>query len=178
MDQIELLQHRIGFKNHIYRFLWGGIWTLFARPLPRTMGNSWKLFVIRIFGGKVASTALVYSSVTIYDPRKLIMEPGSCLGPNVDCYNVDIIHLKKNSLVSQKSYLCTASHDLNGTGFKLITAPITIEENAWIAADVYIGMGVTIGKNSVVGARSSVFKDIPSNVIVGGNPAKIIKNRF
>jgi len=105
------------------------------------------------------------------------MENGACLGPNVDCYNVDIIHLKENSLVSQKTYLCTASHDIVGEGFKLITAPIVIEKNAWVAADAFVGMGVTIGENSVVGARSSVFKDVPPNVIVGGNPAKTIRIR-
>jgi putative colanic acid biosynthesis acetyltransferase WcaF len=105
------------------------------------------------------------------------MENGSCIGPKVDCYNVDTVHLKENSLVSQKTYLCTASHDIVGSGFKLITAPIIIEKKAWVAADAFVGMGVTIGENSVVGARSSVFKDVPPNVIVGGNPAKIIRNR-
>lgn len=178
MSKVEFLNHRLGLKNHLYRFIWSIAWALLVKPIPRTYANPWKIFILRLFGARVSSTSLVYSSVLIYDPRKLIMESGSCLGPNVDCYNVDFVHLKMNSLVSQKSYLCTASHDIKGTGFKLITAPIIVQENVWIAADVFVGMGVTIGENSIVGARSSVFKDVPPNVIVGGNPAKFIKNRF
>jgi len=178
MSENSLLKHRLGFKNHAYRFLWNISWSIFVKPIPRTFGNRWKLLVLRFFGAKVAYSAIVYSSVSIYDPRKLIMESGACLGPNVDCYNVDFVIMKKNSLISQKSYLCTASHDIRGKGFKLITAPIIVEENAWIAADAFVGMGVTIGKNSIVGARSSVFKSVAPNTIVGGNPAKFIKNRF
>ena len=174
----SILKYRLSLHFQLYRALWSVVWTLFARPFPRSYFNSWKVMLLRLFGASIKKDAIVYSSAKIYNPKKLIMEDGSCLGPDVDCYNVDIIHLKKNSLISQKTYLCTASHDIKGNGFKLITAPIVVEENAWIAADSFIAMGVTIGKNSVVGARSSVFKDVPPNVIVGGNPAKIIKHRF
>jgi len=177
MAEVKFLNHRIGLKNHLYRFIWGVTWTILVKPIPRTYLNDWKLFVLRLFGAKVSSKSLVYSSASIYDPRKLIMESGSCLGPNVDCYNVDIVHLKRNALVSQKTYLCTASHNLNGNNFELITAPIIVGDNVWIAADSFVGMGVTIGEHSVVGARSSVFKDVKPNTIVGGNPAKFIKYR-
>ena len=59
----------------------------------------------------------------------------------------------------------------------LVTAPIIIEDQAWIAADVFIGPGVTIGQGAVIGARSAVFKDVEPWTIVGGNPAKLIKKR-
>lgn len=142
------------------------------------MFSLWKTLLYRLFGAKISKNVVIYSSAKVYDPRKLIMDEGACLGPDVDCYNVDIVHLKKNSIVSQKTYLCTASHNIESYGFELVTAPIVVEQNAWIAADVFIGMGVTIGENSVVGARSSVFKNVPANVVVGGNPAKEIKKRF
>lgn len=73
------------------------------------------------------------------------MEAFSCLGPNTDCYNVDKIIIKEGAIISQKVYLCTASHDFTLNKFPLITAPIEIGEKAWIAANVYIGMGVKIG---------------------------------
>jgi putative colanic acid biosynthesis acetyltransferase WcaF len=59
----------------------------------------------------------------------------------------------------------------------LISAPITIEEQAWVAADAFVGMGVTIGKGAVVGARASVYADVEPYTVVGGNPAKFIKKR-
>ena len=105
------------------------------------------------------------------------MDEGAVLGPDTDCYNVSRVYIGKNAIVSQKVYLCTASHDINKKTFDLISKDIIIKKNAWVAADSFIGMGVTIGENAVVGARACVFKDVPDNAIVGGNPAKIIKMR-
>ncbi|MEE9355849.1 MAG: putative colanic acid biosynthesis acetyltransferase [Methylococcaceae bacterium] len=101
----------------------------------------------------------------------------SCLSEDVDCYCVDRITLGKNAIVSQYSYLCTASHDYDDSSFPLVIAPINIEDKAWVATDVFIGPGVTVKEGAVVGARSSVFKDIDSWIVVGGNPAKFIKRR-
>lgn len=59
----------------------------------------------------------------------------------------------------------------------LITAPIIVGAHAWIAADVFVGPGVTIGDQAVVGARSSVFRNVESGTVVAGNPARVIKKR-
>ncbi len=56
------------------------------------------------------------------------------------------------------------------------TSPIVLEENVWIGDRAVVGKGVTIGRNSIVAAGAVVVKDVPSNVIVGGNPARIIKD--
>lgn len=53
---------------------------------------------------------------------------------------------------------------------------ITIKRGAWLGANVILLSGVTIGENSVVGAGSVVTKDVPPRCIVGGNPARIIRN--
>ncbi|MGO3609329.1 MAG: DapH/DapD/GlmU-related protein [Enterococcus sp.] len=57
----------------------------------------------------------------------------------------------------------------------LSVASVKIEENAWLGANVTILPGVTVGKNSIVAADSTVTKDVPENVIVAGSPAKVIK---
>lgn len=101
----------------------------------------------------------------------------SCLGDHVDCYCVDTVTLEAYSTVSQYSFLCTASHDYTDPCMPLTTAPIVIGFRAWIAADVFVGPGVVIGDGAVIGARSSVFKNIQPWSVVAGNPAKIIKNR-
>lgn len=56
------------------------------------------------------------------------------------------------------------------------TKPVLIEDNVFVGAQSIILKGVTIGKNSVIGAGSVVTRDIPANVIAGGNPCKILKN--
>ena len=105
------------------------------------------------------------------------MHEYSCLAPEVDCYNVAKITIGAHATVSQRTFLCAASHDITLSENPLIIAPIAIEDQAWIGAEAYIGMGVTIGQGAVVGARAAVFKDVSGWTIVGGNPAKFLKNR-
>ncbi|WP_300457047.1 acyltransferase [Desulfobacula sp.] len=56
-----------------------------------------------------------------------------------------------------------------------VASPVTLEENVWVGDSAIVCKGVTIGKNSIVGAGSVVTSDIPANVIAAGNPAKIVK---
>lgn len=179
MSKVDLskYQNALSLTNQIARFCWNIVWFLFGRPLPRRIGNSWKLLLLRLFGAKVHSKAVVYSSVRIYMPWNLEMEEYACLSPEVDCYNVAKIKIGAHSTVSQKTYLCSASHDITKINNPLITAPIIIEDQAWVGASVFIGMGVTIGQGAVVGARACVFRNVEAWTVVGGNPAKFIKKR-
>jgi putative colanic acid biosynthesis acetyltransferase WcaF len=174
---ISFSQNELGFKNKLARFIWGIIWCIFARPIPRRLLNRWKILLLNIFGAKVHRNAVVYSSARIYMPWNLEMDEYSILGAEVDCYNVCKIKIGAHAIVSQKTYLCAASHDISKSNMPLIVAPIIIEDQAWIAADAFVGMGVTIGQGAVVGASSSVFKNVDPWTVVGGNPAKFIKNR-
>jgi putative colanic acid biosynthesis acetyltransferase WcaF len=105
------------------------------------------------------------------------MREYSCLGPEVDCYNVNKIIIGAHSTVSQKSYLCTASHDITKSNNPLITAPIIIKDQVWIGASVFLGMGITINTGVVIGETASVYKYVQAWTIVGGNPAVFIKKR-
>jgi putative colanic acid biosynthesis acetyltransferase WcaF len=104
-----------------------------------------------------------------------MMGEGSCLGDHVQCYSVDRVTLEPHATVSQFSFLCTAGHDYRVDGMPVITAPIIIGHGAWIAADTFIGPGVTVGERAVVGARASVFRDVEPWTVVGGNPARLIR---
>lgn len=179
MKIVDLSKYKnsLGRFNQFKRLIWNLIWLVFARPFPRRTANKWNLLLLHIFGAKVHKTSVVYSSAKIYMPWNLEMHKNSCLGAEVDCYNVNKVILKENTIVSQKAYLCTASHDINKPNFPLITAPIIIEDQCWIGASSYIGMGVIVGQGAVIGATASVYKDVPAWSVVGGNPSKIIKKR-
>lgn len=164
-------------KNQVVRMLWTIVWGVFARPLPRSVGSGWKRFLLRLFGARIDATAIVYSSAKVYYPANLTMGAYACLASDVDCYNVAPITIGANSTVSQGAYLCTASHDITDPLNPLVTKPIVIEDQAWVAAGAFVGMGVTIGQGAVVGARAAVFKDVEPWTVVGGNPAKFIKRR-
>jgi putative colanic acid biosynthesis acetyltransferase WcaF len=101
----------------------------------------------------------------------------SCLASGVDCYNVSVIELGADSIVSQRSFLCSASHDYQSPDFALISGPIVIGRKAWVGAEVFVGPGVSIGDGAVIGARSVVVQNVPSWVVAVGHPARVIKHR-
>ncbi len=167
----------LSLKHRLVRFLWEIIWGVLARPFPKSIGSGWKRFLLRLFGAKVSKTAIVYSSARIYYPANLVMKDYSCLASSVKCYNVAPITIGANTTVSQGAFLCTASHDITDPHHALITTPIVIEDQAWVAAEAYVGMGVTIGEGAVVGARAVVIKDVEPWTVVAGNPARVVKQR-
>ena len=105
------------------------------------------------------------------------MAEHSCLGDDVDCYCVAPVSIGAWTTVSQYGYLCGATHDHEDPEHPVIPRPITIGARCWIAADVFVGPGVTIADGTVVGARSSVFSDLPEWVVAMGTPAKPVGAR-
>lgn len=158
------------------RALWAFVYLLMFRPSPRPF-HAWRRWLLRIFGASIGKGARVYPSVKIWAPWNLTLRDRACLGYYVDCYNCGTITLEEDALVSQYTILCTGTHDYQLRHFPLITGSIVIRKNAWVCADAYIAPGVTVGEGAIVGARSSVFADVPAWVVVGGNPAKVIKQR-
>lgn len=169
---------KVTFHVKLRRALWNICSTLFFRPFVTGIFRKWRILLLNMFGAQVHYESNVYASAKIWAPWNLVMKKGSCLGPEVICYNQELVTLEENVTVSQYSYLCTAGHETHNTNSAsngLITSGITLERNAWIGTRAFIGMGVVVGKNAIVGATASVYKDVPAKTIVGGNPAKIIK---
>lgn len=133
--------------------------------------------MLRCFGARIAEGVHVYPSAKVWAPWLLEMGRHACLGPDVDCYNVGGVHVGADATVSQYSYLCGATHDYTKASMPLEPRPIVIGSRAWVAADVFVGPGVTIGEGAVIGARSSVYKDVAAWIVVAGNPARFIKPR-
>ncbi|NJK52359.1 MAG: hypothetical protein HC936_05170 [Leptolyngbyaceae cyanobacterium SU_3_3] len=75
------------------------------------------------------------------------------------------------------AWIWTAQHDLNDSGFAGVSAPVVIEDYAWISSRATILPGVTIGRGAVVAAGAVVTKSVAPFEIVGGVPAKKIGER-
>ena len=170
-------ENHLGRKHQLLRFIWNIVWALCASWLPRSVGSGWKRTLLRLFGAKMGRNSQVYSSAAVYYPPNLVMGNNTCLAGDVICYNVAPIIIEDNVTVSQETFLCTASHNIEDSLHPLITAPIVLKDQAWVGARAFISMGVTIGQGAVVGASASVFKDVEPWTVVGGNPAKILKKR-
>jgi len=89
------------------------------------------------------------------------------------------ITIEDDVFIGPRVNLITENHPLDPSNRKaLIVKPVIIKRNAWIGAGVTVLPGVTVGENAVVAAGAVVSKDVPGNSIVGGIPAKFIKNIF
>ncbi|PSU02611.1 sugar O-acetyltransferase [Photobacterium gaetbulicola] len=88
------------------------------------------------------------------------------------------IHIGNNVLIGPNVQLYTPSHSLDHHSrrrWETFAKPIVIEDDVWIGGHVVVCQGVTIGARSVVAANSTVTEDVPSDTLVGGSPAKIIR---
>ena len=101
----------------------------------------------------------------------------SCLGPRVNCYSMASITLGKYAVTSQGAHLCTGMHDIEDADFQLSAKPIVLEERAWVAAEAFVGPGVTIHQGAVLGARGVLFKDAEAYGVYVGNPAALVRYR-
>lgn len=155
---------------------WIGCFFLFKLSL-RPM-YSWRRFVLRLYGAKLADHVCVQRSARIEFPWNLEMGRYSSIGEGAWIYNLDKICIGEFTTISQLSFLCTGSHDYTKPEMPLITKPITIGRGVWIAADVFVGPGLSIGNNAVVAARSVVVKDLPPGMVCAGHPCKPLKSRL
>lgn len=162
--------------NKIARLAWYCVWVLLFLPTPRPL-HVWRRFLLRCFGAKLHSTSRIYPKAKIWAPWNLTMGECATISDNVDCYSVDQIMIGDHTTISQYSYLCAATHDYTHPRFPLVPKPIRIGSQCWIAADVFVAPGVQVGDGTVVGARSSVFADLPEWKVCVGNPARPVKQR-
>jgi putative colanic acid biosynthesis acetyltransferase WcaF len=166
--------HSLG--NRIGRVLWGTAQSLLVRPSPRVC-HRWRNLVLRCFGADLHPTARVYPRARIWAPWNLTMAEHSTIADDVEVYAVARIQIGPASTISQFCHLCAATHDYTVASFPLRPEPISIGGRCWLAAEVFVGPGVTIGDGVVVGVRSTVLGDLPRWTVCAGTPARPIKPR-
>ena len=166
--------HQPGFeigRPKWYVLLW---WLVQAVVFPLTLhtAHGLRCALLRLFGANIGTNVVIRPSARFTYPWKVEIGDHSWVGEEVTFYSLAPIRLGHHCVVSQKTYLCTGSHDISDPSFALVTAPIVIENGAWVATDCFVGPGVTIGANAVIGARSSVFKDMPAQQVCMGSPCR------
>ena len=136
-------------KDYIRRFAWERVQSLFIRTSSRR-AERWRRFWLRRFGARISSNSYTKASTRIWHPWLLTIGNYSTVSEGTVIYNLGQVTIGDHTVLSQDVYVC---------------------------AGAFIGPGVTIGDNSVVGARAVVMKDVPPGVVVAGNPARVIKPR-
>ncbi len=166
-------------RENTERMLWCVVQATLFRLSPRPC-HRFRARLLRLFGSDIANPGkvVIFPTASIVFPSKLSLAPRAMIGPNVVVYNLAPISLARGANISQNCHLCAGTHDYSRWEMPLVAKPITIGENAWVAADVFVGPGVSIGELCVVGARSVVVKDLPPRTLCAGNPCRVIRERI
>jgi putative colanic acid biosynthesis acetyltransferase WcaF len=165
---------RIG-ASILKQFLWyfTDIFFFKSRIIPV---SSVLVFILRLFGARIGKQVRIKPGIHIKYPWKLTIGDYSWLA---DCYieNLDFVHIAEHCCISQQATLITGNHNYRKTSYDLITAPITIEEGAWIGAAAKVGPGVTVHSHAVLTMGSVATKALDVYGIYQGNPAIKVKER-
>jgi len=102
----------------------------------------------------------------------------ACIGDRANLDTLGKIEIGARATVAQEVYLSSGTHDFTRSELPLVTAKITIGDDAFLCARTFVLPGITIGARSIVGACSVVTKDVPPDVIAAGNPCRTLRPRM
>lgn len=148
----------------------------FNQSLPET--EEWKTALRDLLPNAHDS---LYVEPPFYCDYGLHVTIGENVFMNFNCTILDVapVTIGNRVMMANNVQLLTATHplDVQRRVYDLVEygLPITIGDNVWLGGSVIVLPGVTVGKNSIVGAGSVVTKDVPDNVIVASNPARIVR---
>jgi len=170
------VQSTTPLKIKLLRVLWHCFQLPFFPHTPRML-SPLRVFLLRLFGAGIGPDCQIDCGVKIWIPWNLTMGARSTIGFNSEIYNFAPVDIGDHVVLSQRSYLCTSTHNYSHPHFPLVSAPITIRSQAWVAAGVFLAPGITIGEGAVIGACSVVTKSMPAWTICAGNPCRPLKPR-
>jgi len=164
------------FKEQLLR----AVWMIGGKPIFRISFHNWygfRAWLLRMFGAKIGKGVRVRPSVNVEIPWNIELRDGAVVGDYAILYSLGKITVGERTIISQYAHLCAGTHDHTDRRFPLIRDPITVGADAWVGADAFVGPNVRIGRLSVLGARSSAYKDCDAETVYVGNPARPIKKR-
>lgn len=171
--QRHLQNQNYSAATQVRRVIWGVCGLLFrASPvfLP-----AWRNFLLRRLGAHIGRGVRIHPSVKVMFPWNLKIADHVVVGRDVTLYALAPIVIESNVLISQGAHLCAGSHDYRQAHFPIAHAPIHVRSGTWIATEAFVGPGVSIGANCVVGARAVVMRDVEPASLAVGNPARTVK---
>lgn len=164
-------------SDKLYRLIWRVVSIFLFKPFSLPFFKGWRIFLLKSFGAKLGDNCNIYASAYIPSPKNLVMGVHSTLGPEVQLHFGKTI-IGNKVTISQRTYLCSATHETTSINTPLILGTIIINDFVWVAAEAFIMTNVSLGEGAIVGARAVVVKNVAPWTIVGGNPARYLKDRI
>lgn len=180
IDSFEPIQtNALTKKEKIKNFIW---WlvniTLFKwSPSKFSVFRKYRVWLTRLFGSRIDYSCSLHPSCIIEYPWNVSIGKYSSVGEFAWVYAMAPISIGEKTCIGKDVYLLTGSHDIRSKNFNLVTNDIKIGSAVWIATGGRVLPGVSIGDGCVAGAFSVICKNVDPWTVVGGNPAKFIKNR-
>ena len=140
-------------------------------------GSAHRVALLRLFGARIGKGVMVKPGARIKFPWRLEVGDFSWIGEDAWIDNLATVTIGRNCCISQGAYLCTGSHDWSRTTFDLVLKPITIEDEAWIAAAGVVGPGVIVGRRAVLTLGSVAVSALRAGWIHSGHPAQAVRQR-
>jgi putative colanic acid biosynthesis acetyltransferase WcaF len=133
--------------------------------------------MLRLFGAEIGRHVHIYPTVRVTIPWNIKIGDYSAIGDQVLLYSLGYITLGDRVTISHQAQLCGGTHDYTTPELTLLKPPITVCDGVWICANAFVGPGVRIEKDAIVGACAVVLRDVAAGMIVQGNPAVPLKPR-
>lgn len=137
----------------------------------------WRRLIVCAFGAKLAPDVRLMRTVRIECPWNLSMGGNSSAGDRAILYCLGPVTIGERVSISQGAHLCAGTHTYTSPDLPLVRATITIEDDAWIAADAFVGPWVRVGAGAILGSRGCAMRNLDAWTIYSGNPATKVKDR-
>jgi putative colanic acid biosynthesis acetyltransferase WcaF len=147
----------------------------FATPFP--WPNKLKRVLLRMFGASVGKGVIIRPGVSVHFPWRLKVGDHCWIGDSCVLLSIAPITFEDHVALAHEVYVAAGGHDIRSATMAGQHAPVLVKTGTWIASRAFVGPGVTIHERVVVGAGAVVMKDVGPDVVVAGNPAKVIRPR-
>lgn len=134
-------------------------------------------FFYRLMGVKIGRGSALHMHIHFYNPKNIKIGEDSIIGEGSVLDGRDNLIIGNHVDIATEVMIYNSEHDVESNDFHPISAPVLIEDYVFIGPRAIILPGVKIGKGAVIGAGAVVVKDVEQMKIVGGVPAKVIKER-
>lgn len=137
-----------------------GLWwivqgSLFSTWLP---GSDWRVALLRLFGARIGVGCVIKPRARVKFPWRLVVGDHVWIGESVWIDNLAEVRIGSHCCLSQGVYLCTGNHDHRDEAFRLLTAPIVLEDEVWLGAMSVVAPGCTLPRGTIAPLGSRITR--------------------
>lgn len=152
-------------------------WLMVLTFMGYIPSHSLRNFFYFVSGIKIGKKSYIHYGARFYLPKNITIGNGTIIGDHAFIDGRERVVIGNNVDIASEVRIYNSEHDINSKTFKAINAPVEVGDYVFIGPRVTILPGVKIGRGAIVAAGSVVIKDVDPSTLVGGVPAKYIKDR-